>query len=95
MIANIYRYTMDNLSLRGFLEFSFLKDFKFRVNANYGALNLNQTEFMTPIGGDALSVNGQGSKATQRVDCTQYQPIADLRRRIWRTRFERFGGTRI
>ncbi|HOO24760.1 MAG TPA: TonB-dependent receptor [Paludibacteraceae bacterium] len=67
MIANIYRYTMDNLSLRGFLEFSFLKDFKFRVNASYDALNLNQTEFMTPIGGDALSVNGQGSKATQRV----------------------------
>lgn len=66
MQANIYRYINDNLSLHGFLEFTFLKDFKFQVNAGYDVFNLSQTEFMTPIGGDAANVNGRGTKATQR-----------------------------
>lgn len=64
--ANIYRYTYDNIALQGFAEFTFLKDFKFRINAAYDVFDLFQTEFMTPIGGDAMTANGRGQKATQR-----------------------------
>lgn len=64
--SDIYRYIADNLSLRGYLEFSFLKDFKFTVNASYDVFNFSSTEFMSPTNGNATENGGTGSKAMQR-----------------------------
>ncbi len=64
--ANIYRSVWDNLNLRGGLDFTLYKGLKLQVNAAYDVYNINSTEFMTPIGGDAKTANGRGTKSTTR-----------------------------
>lgn len=63
---NIRKILRDNLSSRGYLEANFLKDFKFTLNIAYDVFNTNQTDFSTPIGGDAASVGGRGYKYNTR-----------------------------
>ena len=63
---NIYKYMADNLSSRGYLEAKFLKDFKFTLNVAYDVFNLTNTQFSTPIGGDAYNVGGRGYNYTSR-----------------------------
>ncbi|WP_297644934.1 SusC/RagA family TonB-linked outer membrane protein, partial [uncultured Bacteroides sp.] len=63
---NINKTTNDNLSTRGYFEANFLKDFKFSLNVAYDVFNLNQTNFATPIGGDAENVGGRGYKYATR-----------------------------
>jgi len=63
---NINSVLRDNLSSRGYLEANFLKDFRFTFNIAYDVFNTNQTEFATPIGGDAFNVGGRGYKYNTR-----------------------------
>ena len=63
---NIYKYMADNLSTRGYFEAKFLKDFKFTLNVAYDVFNNTNTQFATPIGGDAGSVGGRGYNYTSR-----------------------------
>src|SRR5690554_4965757 len=66
MQDNLNEFKRDVLSSRGFVEFNFLKDFKFTANVAYDLFNSNNTEFGTPNGGDAENVGGRGYKYTQR-----------------------------
>ena len=71
---NIYKTTRDNLSSRGYLEAYFLNDFKFTANIAYDVFNTRQTEYATPIGGDAANVGGRGYKYSTRtgaLNCNQ------------------------
>ena len=63
---NINKTMNDNLSSRGYFEASFLNDFKFTANVAFDVFNLRQTNFSTPIGGDAANVGGRGYKYSTR-----------------------------
>ena len=63
---NIYKYMADNLSSRGYFEANFLNDFKFTLNVAYDVFNMTNTQFSTPIGGDAYNVGGRGYNYTSR-----------------------------
>lgn len=63
---NIQESLRDNVSSRGYIEFNFLDDFKFTVNAAYDVFNTNSLEFATPIGGDAENVGGRGYRYATR-----------------------------
>ena len=63
---NIYKYMADNLSTRGYFEAKFLNDFKFTLNVAYDVFNNTNTQFSTPIGGDAYNVGGRGYNYTSR-----------------------------
>ena len=67
---NINQIIRDNVSSRGYFEFTFLKDFKFTANVAFDVFNTMQTRFMTPVGGDAKNVGGRGYK-----DNSRYFPI--------------------
>ncbi|MEG1660679.1 MAG: SusC/RagA family TonB-linked outer membrane protein [Bacteroides sp.] len=64
--ANINEVLKDNLSTRGYIDIKFLNDFKFTANIAFDLFNMNTTEFATPIGGDASTVNGRGYKYNSR-----------------------------
>ena len=63
---NLNKYMADNLSTRGYFEANFLNDFKFTLNVAYDVFNNTNTQFTTPIGGDAASVGGRGYNYTSR-----------------------------
>lgn len=63
---NINKTMNDNLSSRGYFEATFLKDFKFTANVAFDVFNMRQTNFATPIGGDAANVGGRGYKYSTR-----------------------------
>ena len=63
---NLNKYMADNLSTRGYFEAKFLKDFKFTLNVAYDVFNNTNTQFTTPIGGDAAAVGGRGYNYTSR-----------------------------
>jgi TonB-linked SusC/RagA family outer membrane protein len=66
MQDNLNEFKTDNISSRGFVELTFLKDFRFTANVAYDVFNSNDTEFDTPNGGDAANVGGRGYKTTER-----------------------------
>ena len=63
---SLTKYMADNLSTRGYFEAKFLNDFKFTLNVAYDVFNNTNTDFTTPIGGDAFSVGGRGYNYTSR-----------------------------
>ncbi|WP_044269737.1 SusC/RagA family TonB-linked outer membrane protein, partial [Bacteroides timonensis] len=65
-LNNIYKGTVDVISAKAYAEFSFLKDFKLTVNASIDNFNTRTVSFQTPIGGDALNVNGRGTTEMSR-----------------------------
>ena len=75
--ANIQRNERDNVSSRGYFEWTFLDDFKFTANVAYDVYNGWYTELMTPIGGDALSVGGRGYKETYRKGALNVNQLLD------------------
>ena len=75
--ANINEIIRDNVSSRGYIEFNFLKDFKFTANVAYDVFNTMQTRFMTPVGGDAKNVGGRGYKNTSRYEALNVNQILD------------------
>ena len=75
--ANKNEVIRDNFSSRGYIEFNFLKDFKFTANVAYDVFNTMQTRFMTPIGGDAKNVGGRGYKNNSRYEALNVNQILD------------------
>lgn len=67
----------DNLSTRGFFEWTFLKDFKFTFNVAYDLFNSYSSEYSTPVGGDAMNVGGRGYKATERYAAVNMNQLLD------------------
>ena len=65
-LNNIYKGTVDVVNAKAYAEFSFLKDFKLTVNASIDNFNTRTISFQTPIGGDALNVNGRGTAEMSR-----------------------------
>lgn len=63
---DIREYTYDIISAKAYAEVKFLKDFKFTFNLSADNMNLTQVDFQTPIGGDALNVNGRSYRYAQR-----------------------------
>lgn len=63
---NRNRYITDNLSSRGYLNYSILDDLVFTFNLAYDVFNRTDTEYATPNGGDALNVGGRGYKTSSR-----------------------------
>ncbi len=66
LLEGINKYTTDNMSSRGYVTVNFTKDIRLNANISYDVFNENDTEFDTPIGGDALSVKGRGYKTLTR-----------------------------
>ncbi len=64
--ANFNQAIADNINARGYFEANFLKDFTFTANLSYDVINSRSIQFMTPIGGDALNVNGRSTQGTTR-----------------------------
>ena len=67
----------DNLSTRGYFEWTFLKDFKFTANVAYDLFNTYGSEFQTPVGGDAKQVGGRGEKKTTRYAAINLNQLLD------------------
>lgn len=74
---NINQTLRDNITTRAYFEVNFLKDFKFTANVAYDAFNTNQTNFATPIGGDAKNVGGRGYKYATRDGALNVNEILD------------------
>ena len=66
LVNDIREYTYDIISAKAYAEVKFLKDFKFTFNLSADNMNLTQVDFQTPIGGDALNVNGRSYRYAQR-----------------------------
>ena len=79
---NIYKYMSDNLSTRGYFEANFLNDFKFTLNIAYDVFNATNTQFSTPIGGDALNVGGRGYNYTSRRGALNVNQLLNWNRRF-------------
>lgn len=74
---DINKYSVDNITARGYFTANFLKDFKFTANLGYDVNSSWGTYFATPIGGDALNVNGRGEKDNWRTEGLDAQEIID------------------
>lgn len=67
LLEGINKYTTDNMSSRGYVTINVSKDIRFNANMSYDVFSQNDSEFDTPIGGDALSVKGRGKKTLTRT----------------------------
>lgn len=76
----------DNLSSRGYFEARFLQDFKFTLNVAYDVFSTQQTNFSTPIGGDAYSVGGRGYKYSTRKAALNLNQLLN-----WTHEFDKHG----
>lgn len=65
-LNNIYKGSVDVINAKAYADFTFLKDFKLTVNASIDNFNTRTVSFQTPIGGDALNVNGRGTTEMKR-----------------------------
>lgn len=66
LLENRNRFVADNVSSRGYVNYSILKDLVFTVNLAYDVFNRTDSEFATPNGGDAQRVGGRGYKSSSR-----------------------------
>ena len=57
----------DNVSTRGYVNVDILKDLRFSVNVAFDVFNSRGDYFTTPVGGDALNVNGRGQQSVSRT----------------------------
>ena len=79
---NIYKYMADNLSSRGYFDAKFLNDFKFTLNVAYDVFNMTNTQFSTPIGGDAYNVGGRGYNYSSRRGALNLNQLLNWTRRF-------------
>jgi TonB-linked SusC/RagA family outer membrane protein len=80
--ADIKKIVVDNLTVKGTFEAKFLKDFTFTVNAAYDVFNMLNTDFATPIGGDAATVGGRGEKTMQRYSALNINQILNYKKSL-------------
>lgn len=64
---NIRESKRDVINAKVYAQINFLKDFVFTVNLSADNFNTSTVDFQTPIGGDALNVNGRSSKSSNRT----------------------------
>jgi TonB-linked SusC/RagA family outer membrane protein len=67
IILDTRLYKRDALTTRGFVEFSFLKDFKFTVNASNDYYGYSGLTHQNSAYGDAQSFAGRSTRNTQRT----------------------------
>ncbi len=72
--------TTDNFSGRFNASITFLKDFEFTYNYSADVTNSRITEFATPIGGDAFSVNGRITSRSNRSITIANQQLLNWRK---------------
>ena len=82
LINDIRKTTYDVFSGRAFAEASFLNDFKFTFNLSADNFNANQVIFQTPIGGDALNVNGRSTRYYERYFALNTNQLLNYEKRI-------------
>ena len=58
--------SVDAITTKGAVEYKFLNDFTFTVNGAFDVFSTRETDFSTPIGGDAMNVGGRGYKTSDR-----------------------------
>ncbi len=63
---NVNDYVADNFTSRAYLNWEFLKYFKFTTNFSYDVMNYQTESYATPIGGDAANVNGRLQQQSSR-----------------------------
>jgi len=73
----LHKRVRDNITSRGFFEAKFLKDFTFTANIAYDVFNTHETDYMTPIGGDALNVGGRGYKYAYKTGALNVNQILE------------------
>lgn len=66
LLDNRNRFISDNISSRGYFNYSILDDLVFTLNLAYDVFNRTDSEYATPNGGDALNVGGRGYKTSTR-----------------------------
>lgn len=66
MQDNDNQFISDNLSSRGYLNYSIFDDLVLTFNLAYDVFNQTNNEYNTPNGGDAASVGGRGYKTSTR-----------------------------
>ena len=75
--SSIRRTERDNVSSRGYFEWTFLNDFKFTANVAYDVFNTYYNYFYTPVGGDAKNVGGRGYKEFYRTGALNVNELID------------------
>lgn len=66
--ADIYTIVVDAITARGTFEYKIMEGLKATLNTSYDIFNTTNTEFRTPIGGDAANVGGRGYKTMARYN---------------------------
>ena len=66
LLTSKKRYVSDNITTRGYLNIDILKDLRFSANVAYDVFNGKYDYYTTPVGGDALVVNGRGEQEMTR-----------------------------
>jgi TonB-linked SusC/RagA family outer membrane protein len=74
-LYDIRETNIDAINARVYAEFSFLKNFKLTVNASMDNFNYANINFQTPIGGDALNINGRSTKAMYRYNIMNFNQL--------------------
>ena len=66
LVTSDYNTIIDNVSSRAYLNATLYKDLVFSANVAFDVFNTKDNSYMTPLGGDALNVNGRGYQTMQR-----------------------------
>lgn len=66
LLTSDKRTIKDNISSRGYINFNLAKDLVASVNVAYDVFNTKESIFTSPVGGDALNVNGRGEQQMSR-----------------------------
>lgn len=66
LLTSEQRTTRDNVSTRGYVQANLLKGLVFTANVAYDVFNTKSLVYTSPLGGDALSVNGRGEQKVSR-----------------------------
>ncbi|MCL1938652.1 MAG: SusC/RagA family TonB-linked outer membrane protein, partial [Candidatus Azobacteroides sp.] len=80
--AGEYHVGVDVMSLRGFFEVNFLKDFKFTANMAYDIFNTQDVRYMTPIGGDAYNVGGRAYRTLERYSALNANELLNYSKKL-------------
>ncbi len=79
-INNIYRSSTDALNARAYAEIKFSKDLTLMINGSIDNFNSRGVEFQTPIGGDALNVNGRSYVTNTRTNVMNFNQLLNYSR---------------
>lgn len=75
--ADIYKIVVDAITARGTFEYEILDGLKATLNTSYDIFNTVNTEYRTPIGGDAMNVGGRGYKTMARYNALNVNQLVN------------------